>query len=192
MQTCINVLVQIYTSAYFDMGLFTKALEITWAKSMYMKYIFLCEGGMHLLMTGFAGIGYLNGKARLGELSFEFEFVCSLWLWYFLVILAHFFDVSAVDSVKQKFSGKERDKTLRALSWVSYHALPLPHRAVWVIVAVPGRTHLLFKLAFSIQFLKVVLQEKQNILWRWPVSFAWVLRGILTMNQTQKWTDNCI
>ena len=30
MQTCINVLVQIYTSAYFDMGLFTKALEITW------------------------------------------------------------------------------------------------------------------------------------------------------------------
>ena len=54
MQTCINVLVQIYTSAYFDMGLFMKALEITWAKPMYMKYIFLCEGGMHLLITGFA------------------------------------------------------------------------------------------------------------------------------------------
>ena len=53
MQTCINVLVEIYTSAYFDMGLFTKALEITWAKPMYMKYIFLCEGGMHLLITGF-------------------------------------------------------------------------------------------------------------------------------------------
>ena len=45
---------------------------------MYMKYIFLCEGGMHLLITGFASIGYLRGKARLGELSFEFEFVCSL------------------------------------------------------------------------------------------------------------------
>ena len=29
MQMCINVLVQIYTSAYFDMGFFTKALEIT-------------------------------------------------------------------------------------------------------------------------------------------------------------------
>ena len=55
------------------MGLFTKALEITWAKHMYMKYIFLCEGGMHLLITGFACIGYLHGKARLGELSFEFE-----------------------------------------------------------------------------------------------------------------------
>ena len=61
MQTCINVLVQIYTSAYFDMGLFTEALEITWAKHMYMKYIFLCEGGMYLLITGFASIGYLHG-----------------------------------------------------------------------------------------------------------------------------------
>ena len=74
MQTCINEFVQIKTSAYFDMGLFTKALEITWAKPMYMK----CEGGMQLLITGFASIGYLHGKARLGELSFEFEFACSL------------------------------------------------------------------------------------------------------------------
>ena len=162
MQTCINVLVQIYTSAYFDMGLLTKALEITWAKPMYMKYIFLCEGGMHFLITGFASSGYLHGKARLGELSFEFEFVCSLWLWYFLVILTYFFDVSAVDSVKQKLSGKECDKALRALSWVSYHALPLPHRAVGVIVAVPGRSHLLFRVTFSIQFLKVVLQEQRT------------------------------
>ena len=83
---------------------------------MYMKYIFLCEGGMHLLITGFASIGYLHGTARLGELSFEFEFVCSLCFLYFLVILAHFFDVSAVDSVKLKLSGKECDKPLRALS----------------------------------------------------------------------------
>ena len=70
MQTCINVLVQFYTSAYFDMGLLTKALEITWAKPMYILFyihIFLCEG--------FASIGYLHGKARLGELLFEFEFV---------------------------------------------------------------------------------------------------------------------
>ena len=78
MQTCINVLVQIYTSAYFDMGLFRKALELTWAKPTYMKCIFLCEGGMHLLITGFVSVGYLHGKARLGELLFEFEFVCSL------------------------------------------------------------------------------------------------------------------
>ena len=78
--------------------------------------------------------------------------------------LAYLFDVSAVDSVKQKLSGKECDKALRALSSVGYHALPLPHRAVGVLVAVPGRTHLLFKLTFSIQFLKVVLQEQQNFL----------------------------
>ena len=134
-------------------------LYITWAKHMYMKYIFSCEGGMHLLIIGLTSIGYLHGKARLGEQSFEFQFVCSLWLWYFLVILAYLFDVSTVDNVKQNLSGKECDKTLRALSWVSYHALPLPHCAVGVTVAVPGRTHLLFKLTFSIQFLKVVLQE---------------------------------
>ena len=80
MHTCINVLVQIYTSAYFDMGLFTKTLEITWAKPMYMymKYILQCEGGMNLLITGFASIRYFHGMARLKELSFEFEFVCSL------------------------------------------------------------------------------------------------------------------
>ena len=78
MQTCIIIFVQIYTSAYFDMGLYTKALEITCAKPMYIKFIFLCEGGVHLLITGFASIGYLKGKTGLGELSFEFEFVCSL------------------------------------------------------------------------------------------------------------------
>ena len=39
---------------------------------MYMKNIFLCEGGMHPLITGFASIGYIHGKGRLGELSFEF------------------------------------------------------------------------------------------------------------------------
>ena len=69
---------------------------------------------MHLLITGFASIGYLHGKAGLRELSFEF--VCSLQLWYFLIILTYFFDVSAVDSVKQKLSGKECNKALRALS----------------------------------------------------------------------------
>ena len=52
-------------------------------------------------------------------------------------ILAYFF-MSAVDSVKQKLSGKECYKALRGC----YHALPLAHRAVWVIVAFPGHTHL--------------------------------------------------
>ena len=78
MQTCINVPAQIFTSAYFDMGLLMKALEITWAKSMYMQYMFPCRGGMHLLIAGFASIGYLHREAGHRELSFEFEFVCSL------------------------------------------------------------------------------------------------------------------
>ena len=75
MQTCINVLVQNFTSAYFDMGLLMKALEITCAKPMYMQYIFPCGGGIHLI-AGFASIGYLHSEAGLRELSFEF--VCSL------------------------------------------------------------------------------------------------------------------
>ena len=80
-----------YTSAYFDMGLLMKALEISWAKPMYMQYIFPCGGGMYLLKAGFASTGYLCGRAGLRELSFEFEFVCSLLLRYFLFILAYYF-----------------------------------------------------------------------------------------------------
>ena len=67
-----------FKSAYFDMGLLMKAFEISWAKSMYMQYIFPCRGGMHLLIAGFASIWYPHGEAGLRELSFEFEFVCSL------------------------------------------------------------------------------------------------------------------
>ena len=67
---------------------------------------------MHLLITGFASIGYLYGKARLGELLFDFEFVIVVFPGHTRLL----FDVSAVDSVKQKLSGKECDKALRALS----------------------------------------------------------------------------
>ena len=65
---------------------------------------------MHLLIPGFASIRYLHGEAGLRELSFELEFVCSLWLWYFLIKLTTF-DVSAVGSVKQNLSRKECDKS---------------------------------------------------------------------------------
>ena len=51
MQTCIK-LVQIHTSAYFDMGLLMKALEITWAKPMHIRCIVPCEGLMHLFIAG--------------------------------------------------------------------------------------------------------------------------------------------
>ena len=97
-----------------------KALEITLTKPMDMQYKFPCEGGMHLLMAGFASIGYLHGKAGLRELLFES-------------------DVSAVGSVKQNLSGKECDKALRALPCVCYHSLPLPLHAVgWSAVCDGG------------------------------------------------------
>ena len=75
MQTCINVLVLIYTSVYFDIGLIMKALEVIYIKPMYVQCII--PGGMSLLIAVFASMGYLHGEAGLGELSFEFEFVCS-------------------------------------------------------------------------------------------------------------------
>ena len=93
------------------MGLLMKALELTLAKPMDMQCKFPCEGGIHLLMGGFASIGYLHGKAGLRELLFE----C---------------DVSAFGSLKLNLSGKECDKSLRALSLVCYHSMPLPLLAV--------------------------------------------------------------
>ena len=62
-----------------------KALEIHWAKPMYTVYA-IC-----LSIAGFSSIGYLHGEAGLRELSFEFKFVCSLRLWYFMIILAYYF-----------------------------------------------------------------------------------------------------
>ena len=70
---------------------------------------------MHLLISGFDSIGYLHGEAGLRELSFELEFVCSLRLWYFLIIRT-IFDVSAVGNIPQDWSDKECEKVLRALS----------------------------------------------------------------------------
>ena len=58
------------------------------------------------------------------------------------------FDVSAVDSVKHKLSGKECDKVCHE----PVIMLCLFLTMLWVIVAVQGRTHLLFNLTFSIKF----------------------------------------
>ena len=73
-----------------------------------------------------------------------------------------FFYVSAVYSVKQICL----EKGVTKLYELCHESVIMPclNRAVGVIVAVPGRTHLLFKLTSSIQFLKVVLQEQQNFL----------------------------
>ncbi|MEW8548470.1 MAG: hypothetical protein AB2693_33625 [Candidatus Thiodiazotropha sp.] len=99
MKECINALGQTYAPVYFDMGLLTKALEITWTKPTDMTGIIPCEGGMHLLMAVFAGIGHLYGDAGLRELLFES-------------------DVFAVGSVQQILSGKDFDKALRAFKLV--------------------------------------------------------------------------
>ena len=144
---------------------------------------------MHLLITGFVSIKYLHGKARLGELLFEFEFVIVVFPDHTRLL----FWCLCCWQCKTKVVWKRvwQNFTSFVMSQLSCLASSSPCSWGGVIVAVPGRTHLLFKPTFSIQFLKVVLQEQQNFLWWCPVSFAWVLSGILTMNQTQKWTYNC-
>ena len=44
---------------FFDMGLLTKVMEIKWAKPDILKSVIPCDGGMHLVMSLFSGIGYL-------------------------------------------------------------------------------------------------------------------------------------
>ena len=67
---CVNALGQRDIPIYFDMGLLTKALEITWAKPEELNGI-PCEGGMHLLMCVFTAIGFMYGVAVLRKLLFE-------------------------------------------------------------------------------------------------------------------------
>ena len=52
----------------FDMGLLTKALEITWSQPDLLAGVHPCEGGMHLLMAVMAAIGHLYGDAGLFHL----------------------------------------------------------------------------------------------------------------------------
>ena len=96
---CLNALGQTHTLVFFDMGLLTKALEITWAKPVDLQGVISCEGGMHFLMAVFAGTGYLYGDAGLRELLFES-------------------DVFAVGSVQQILSGKDFDKAMRAFKLI--------------------------------------------------------------------------
>ena len=190
---CINVFVQIYTSAYIDMGLLMKALEIIWTKPMHMQYNFPCGGGMHLLIAGFASIGYLHGEVGPRELSFEFEFVCSLWLWYFLFKLTYYFWCLCCWQCKTKLVWKRVWQSF-VMRLLSFFASSSPccglFCSVWMWQFLVVLTYFC-KLTFSTQFLKVVLQEQQNFLWWCPLSFAWVLGIFLTLNQTQKRTDNC-
>ena len=144
MNACINDVVQIYASAYFDMGYLMKALEILLAKAMDMQCISPCKGGMHLLMADFASIRQLHCKTRPRKLSFES-------------------DVSAARNVKQKLSGKECNKALGILSYGCYQALPLPGGAVcWSAVCDSGISWS-YSLTFKTYIFCTVLYCKNNI-----------------------------
>ena len=76
------------------MGLLTKALKITWAKSVELQGIIPCEGDMHLLMCVFAATVYLYGDAGLRKLLFES-------------------DVFIKGGVQQILTGKDFERALR-------------------------------------------------------------------------------
>lgn len=67
----MNALGQHICPIVFDMELLTKALEIVWARKNELEGILPMEGGMHFVMSLFAGIGFLYGDAGLKELLFE-------------------------------------------------------------------------------------------------------------------------
>ena len=54
---------------FFDMGLLTKALKITWARPHEFADVIPCEGGMHLLMSVFSAIGYSTNHVYLHRFS---------------------------------------------------------------------------------------------------------------------------
>ena len=81
------------------MGLLTKASEITWAKSVELQGVILCEGDMHLLMCVFAATIYLYGDAGLQELMFES-------------------DVFVKVRVQQILTGKDFERALRGFKLV--------------------------------------------------------------------------
>ncbi|XP_052801704.1 uncharacterized protein LOC128232273 [Mya arenaria] len=71
LKECMNALGQQYAPVIFDMSLLAKALEIVWCNRDELQGVIPCEGGMHLLMSVFAGIGYLYGDAGLRHLLSE-------------------------------------------------------------------------------------------------------------------------
>lgn len=95
----VNYLGQKHVPVFFDLGLLTKAYEITWARPEDLEGIIPCEGGMHLLMSIFSAIGYLYGDAGLKQ-------------------LLHESGVYAAGSVQQMLTGKDFDRALRGLRMV--------------------------------------------------------------------------
>ena len=95
----INSLGYPYAPIVFDMGLLTKALEITWSHADQLSNVIPVEGGMHLLMSIIAGIGYLFGDAGLRQ-------------------LLHESGVFAAGTVQQMLCGKDFDRALYGLKIV--------------------------------------------------------------------------
>ena len=56
---------------FFDMGLLTKALEVTWANPEDLRGLLPMEGGMHFLMAVMAGIGFAYSDAGIFHLLSE-------------------------------------------------------------------------------------------------------------------------
>ncbi|XP_060579912.1 uncharacterized protein LOC132736731 [Ruditapes philippinarum] len=71
LKECMNELGQGYAPVVFDMSLLSKALEIVWCQKEELQGIIPCEGGMHMLMSVFAGIGHIYGDAGLFQLLSE-------------------------------------------------------------------------------------------------------------------------
>ena len=95
----MNNLGQTNVPVVFDMGLLTKALEITWANHEELSGVIPCYGGMHLLMSTIAAIGHLYGDAGLKSLLQESG-------------------VFATGSVQRILAGKVFDRALYALKLI--------------------------------------------------------------------------
>ena len=99
LKEAINALGHKHAPITFDMGLLSKALEITWSRPDDLEDVIPWEGGMHLLFSVFAGIGYIYGGAGLSN-------------------LLHESGTYAAGSVQQMLSGRDFDPALRGFRLV--------------------------------------------------------------------------
>ena len=95
----INALGFEHAPVFFDMGLLSKAMEITWANPDSLSGVIPCDGGMHFLMSVLSGIGKIYGDAGLRNLLCESG-------------------VFAAGSVQNILSGKDFDRAIRAMKLV--------------------------------------------------------------------------
>ena len=109
-----GMLGQEHIQVFFDMGLLTKALEITWSRPNELKSVIPCEGGMHLLMSVSSAVGFLYGDAGLKCLLHELGFF-------------------AAGTVKMRHVGKDFDMAMYGLKLVdeALHTRFYRHFLIW-------------------------------------------------------------